>query len=112
MRVELKVDTGDVRLAFDMFAPAKSISPGITVTTPGNGTLVLGEMYGRKAFGAHETITLVLEAGKDLGIALFASWLYDKVKGRAKTLRIDRTEIEIDEGAIRKVISERLERKD
>lgn len=112
MRIELRFDTGDSQLAFDLFAPAQSLKPGITITTPGDGTIVLRETYMRKAFGARETIILLLDAGKDLGIALFASWLYDKLKGRAQKLRINRVEVEIEEGAIRKVITEHVERED
>jgi len=37
--------------------------------------------------------------------------LYDKIKGKASKLTIDRTEVHIDEGEIKKVITEKIEKK-
>ncbi len=109
MQVELQVDTSDKTVASDLFSPAKTIGPGTRTHAPGSAALELREWYFRKGVGFHDTLTIILNATKDLGVALFASWLYDRLKGRAKALRINRTEVQIEEGAIRKVITEQLE---
>src|SRR5690348_827031 len=109
MQLELLIESYGPQLAFELFAPSPSVSSGMTMTTPGNATLVLGEMYGWKSVGAHEVITLVLRAGGDVGVGLLSAWLYDKLKGRAKSLRINRRVVEIEEGLIRRVIEEHVE---
>jgi hypothetical protein len=44
-----------------------------------------------------------------VGVNLLSNWLYDKLRGRADVLRINRTEVEIDRDKIRVVI-EKIER--
>lgn len=112
MKIEFQVDTSDETLADDLFAPAKTIRPGTAAVAPGNAALELREWYFRKSAGLHDTLTFVLNLNKDLGVALFASWLYDKLKGAPKALRINRTQIEIENGVIRKVISEQIQREE
>jgi len=43
-----------------------------------------------------------------LTASLTVKWLYDKLKGRANKVIIERTVVEIDEGQIKKVIIEKL----
>jgi len=109
LRIPISIASSDARLAFELFAPAKSVEEGATAEVPGRFTIVLASWYGTKAFGAHEVLNLVLEVGKDVSIALFTSWLYDRLKGRPVKLRIDRTEILVEEGEIRRVLTERIE---
>ena len=47
-----------------------------------------------------------------IAVGVVANWLYDKLKGRATTLRIDRIEVHLDRGEIEKILVERIERKD
>jgi len=111
MRIELQIDIQDKRLGTELFAPATTVGPGTTAQAPGDAALELREWYFRKGAGFHDTLTIILSATKDLGVALFASWLYDKLKGgRAKALRINRTEVQIDQGAIRKIVTEQVKR--
>ena len=55
------------------------------------------------------TILISVEILKDVAIAIFAAWLYDKIKGRAVTLRIEKTEVKIDKGEIQRVLFEKME---
>ncbi len=109
LRIPISIVSSDARLAFELFAPAKSVGEGAKAEVPGKFTIVLSSWHGTKAVGAQEVLNLVLEVGKDVSIALFASWLYDRLKGRFVKLRIDRTEIVIEEGEIRRVLTERIE---
>ena len=49
-----------------------------------------------------------------IGTGVIAAWLYDKLKGRVhpergdEKLVIERTEVELEEGAIKRVITEKL----
>src|SRR5438309_10794286 len=105
----MSIASSYAQLAFELFAPAKTVGEGATAEVPGKATIALSSWFGAKAFGAQEVLNLVLECGKDVSIGIFASWLYDKLKGRPVKLRIDRTEILIEEGEIRRVLTERIE---
>jgi hypothetical protein len=41
-----------------------------------------------------------------VGLNVLSSWLYDKLKGRADKLRINRTEVEIEPDKIRVVVEQ------
>ena len=112
MQVELEIDTNDSKLAFALFSPAQSLSPGSTTETPGNGSLMVREMSFRKGFGVHETLVLVLTTGRDVVVSVLASWLYDRLKGRARSLRVDGRDVEISDEAVRIAIAEAIDKED
>ena len=58
----------------------------------------------RKAIDFPAIIHAVGHVATDVGISLFSSWLYDKIKGRATKLKINRQEVEITPERIRIVI--------
>lgn len=60
-------------------------------------------------FIEHIVVTLVVTFTATVAAEVFASWLYDKIKGRAQMLRIERTLIEADEDGIKKILLEKLE---
>jgi len=65
-----------------------------------------------KAVGFPEIAYFVLTIGSgfavDLAAGVTANWLYDKLKGKKIKVIIERTEVEIDRGEIKKVIIEKL----
>jgi len=63
----------------------------------------------RKAFSFPQIFHLLLQVADGVGVAIAAAYLYDKLKGRNVKLRIDRLEVEIEEGTIKKVLTERIE---
>jgi hypothetical protein len=72
---------------------------------PGEATLTLKSMFGRRAFGAPETLDLVLGFAGGVASGVVANWLYGKLKGRNVRLRIEEHEVEIEEGEIKRIIS-------
>jgi hypothetical protein len=50
-----------------------------------------------------------LSFGINLAPGLLADWLYEKIKGRATKLLIDRTEVPIDKSEIERVITAKIE---
>jgi hypothetical protein len=49
----------------------------------------------------------------DVAVALLSAWIYDTLKGRKAKVSIGRTELQLDDnGQIKKVIRERLEREE
>ena len=110
----IEIDTHDHLLDFELFEIREktTFSVGDQKSLPGGFTMIFDGVTVRKAIGFPETITLVITfAGtvvSSVAINLLSSWLYDKLKGRAETLRIDRREIHIDKGEITRIIEESI----
>ena len=111
MSIDIEIDTCDTRLAFDILEKSSArrkdkINIGKNIELECQGTFM------RLSEGAPETIKFVLEiSGGITSITMFAAWLYDKIKNKALKLRIDRTEIDINEGEITRIITEKIEKK-
>lgn len=110
MRIE--IDTEDRQLSSDLMGNSETAQNGQTVNIPGGAKLTLGPLVKRYAVGVPETIEAVLTFGSGVASGLVASWLYDKIKGRATRLRIDETEVEINKGEIEHIIVRKIEKKD
>lgn len=103
--IEIQVDTTDKRLVWDLFAPATRLEAGVSIEIPKVGTLTLKQMYFRKAFGAHDTLTFLLHHADEIATGMVGAWLFEKLKGRAQGLRIDRLEVRIDAESIRAILT-------
>ena len=108
-----EIDTHDFFLARDLMETS-SPSPlvGQKRTLPGGATVTFEGIIERRALDFPSTIQLVVSFGKGVLAGVVASWLYNKIKGRASTLRIDRTEVEIEEGEIKRIIKEKIQIED
>ena len=111
MKILIQVSTHDKQIAFDMMGGSNSFSAGTTVDIPGNASLTASGIIGRKAFGLTETLEFVLTFGSGVTSGLVASWLYDKLKGKAASLRIERREVQIDNDEIKNILIEIIEKK-
>jgi hypothetical protein len=110
VRLTLTIE-GDPLLSADLLGRPKRMTAGeTTATTPGGAVVRWHGQRGTRAFDAPAIITLALELTREVAIALLSSWLYDKLKGgRARRLIVDRVEVQITEGEIRRVLLERME---
>lgn len=106
MRVPIEIETHDGRLAFDIAGRGSSLTAGTAVDAPGNVSISYEGSLVRKAFGIPEILHFVVQASVNVDLALFAAWLYDKVKNRpVERLVINRTEVvEISAEGIRKCL--------
>ena len=101
MMVTLEVETYDRRLGLDLTQPSAEMPEGMSVQEL--------ESRAYKAVGVPETITLAVSVPLSVGASLAANWLYDKLRGRADRIRIDRREITLDKGEITKILEEKLD---
>ena len=108
MRIE--IDTHDRRLSFDLLDNPKTVHASETAEVPGGAKLTFHGLLVRKAFGIPETIEAILTFGGGVASGLVASWLYEKIKGRATSLRIDEIEVRIDKGEIERIIRRTIEK--
>lgn len=107
--VHIEIDTTDGDLVFDLMGRPKSVGRGTSVEVPGDARLEVEGILKRKAFGIPETLELALTLGSGVATGVVANWLWAKLNGRASRLRIERTEIELDEGVIRRVLHEKID---
>lgn len=104
--MEIKILTYDGQLVFDLLGKP-SASFGDRFEIGDHVSLIYNGSIKRRAIGLPEIVNFTLVFGSGVAANLIAAWLYDKLKGRkVETVIIERTEVEIDEGQIRKVMEE------
>jgi hypothetical protein len=112
MTIELGVSP---RALFDLF-DSKQVSAGMSREVPGGATIELGEMLMQKRdlpIEATAFVPILVTIGSGVAINLFASWLYDKLKGEDKARRmmtINRKVVEVTTpDAMVKILTEEIQ---
>lgn len=108
--MQLEIDIRDIRVAFDILGTPGRLTPGSQVNAPGGATLTFEGLVERRALDIPSVLQFVVDCSVNVELGLLAAWLYDKVKGRASRVRINRVEVEIDEGEIKRVLLEQIDR--
>ncbi len=103
----LEIDTNDSRLAFDIM-DNNNLSSGEKKELFDDISIEYKDTFIRKAFGIPETITFILSFGSGVGAGLIANWIYDKIKNRATSIRINRKVTIIDKDHIFIMIQEEM----
>lgn len=99
---KITINTTDMSI-FDSLTPREiKNGKGNLGVTNENFNLEYETSIMRLSVSAPQTINLVLEILKDVGIGVFSAWLYDKLKGSDSKLRINGKAIKIDKEEIRK----------
>jgi hypothetical protein len=94
--------------AFRLFGDGTTLKAGATIEIPEGGRLQYCGMIERRAVGAESIVKLILEIGTAVGASVAANYIYDKLKRRNSKITIDRTEIEFEEGEIKKFLQEKI----
>lgn len=106
--MNIEIHTYDRGLVFDLLGKS-SASVHDEIQMSDQIKLRYDGSYIRKAVGFPEIAKFVLTFGSGMAAGVAANWLYDKLKGRKiEKLIIERTEVEIDQGEIKRVIEENL----
>ena len=110
--MEIEIETSDSQLLPDLLeTTSSSIQPGYQKSFPDGGSITLQKDIKRRSLTVPpETITLILSVGGSITANVISTWLYEKLKGRAIRLHIDRKEIQIDNGEIKKIIEESIDK--
>jgi hypothetical protein len=117
MERSLRIDvyTRDTRLMPDIFGnrtdQRAQIAEGVSIRSDGTEEF--------RSIDVPAILHLTLEFGErtaeGVGVGVIAAWLYDKVQGRihpergGEKLVIERTEVELEAGAIKRVLTEKLD---
>jgi len=110
--VKLDVLSDEPLLSSDVMQ-SKTLSSGETKAQgPGDAVLTWeGEDFA-KAAGIPHLIHFALDVGSGIASGLMTAWVWDKFKGKSiRSISIDRTLVEFDEGKIKRVLQERIEKK-
>jgi len=105
--MNVEIETTDQRVIFDIFGK-NSASVGDVIEIPGNAKVAYQGTEFQKVLGASSVIRLAITFATDVASELVANWLYDKIKGKSSKLRIERTEVQIDQGKIARIIEEKM----
>jgi len=108
MFIKIEIHTYDRRLAFDLFETS-STNEHTEIQISSEAKLKYHGLYVRKAAGFPEILYSILEYSSGVATGIIANWLYNKLKGKKiEKLMIEKTEVEIEEGEIKRVIEEKL----
>jgi hypothetical protein len=99
--MKIEIETADYRLASD-FDSQTEIPGGAVIASK-------SEMIRRMEVDSH-LIELVITFSSGVSTSLIATWIYDKLKGRASRVRINRKEVKFDKGQIEKILIEEIEK--
>lgn len=110
MNLDIRIETHDTLLVYDLLG--KGTANKGDVIPIGNGASIKyrGTLI-RLQEGIPEVIGFILIIATDVGVGIVSAWLYDKLKNKKVTLRIDRTIVEIDKGEIERIIHEKITQK-
>ena len=112
MQLEIEIKTQDKALMRDIMGMKKGGEVAEEIDIPGNARL-RRRVRVRKMAGAEMTLTAIgflLEFGRDVAAIVVGAWLYEKIRGgRASAIIIEKTEVEFNEGDIKRVLIERIE---
>lgn len=111
-KLVIEIETHDRALDWALMGNPSSLSVGDQVAVPGGGALVWQGGMIRKAVGIPQVFEFLLTFGAGVSSSMIGTYLYERLKGRATTLRIDRREVMIEEGEITRVIEEHIEKKE
>ena len=99
--MKIEIVTTDDSLASDMMGGDDTIS------IPGGATLSYRGTTIHESLNFPETLTFILEnVVGPIASGIVGNWIYEKIKGRAKTARIERKEVRVVREEIIRVIEE------
>jgi hypothetical protein len=109
--IELSIEAPDLRAVSALVSEDGSLAFGRWIPGPHGVQVLLRPLRLERGAGSEgHIVDLVLSIPLGVTASLIAAWLYDRLNGRAERLRIDRTEVTIEEGEIRRVVHEHIER--
>ena len=107
--MEIQIHTFDEHLLESLFGQAE-IGEGQSIEIAEGIAMTYERSVIRRGFGSPEVITLALSFPVGVSASFIAAWIYDKLKGtKVERIFVDRTEVQFDEGSIKKVIEEKIE---
>ena len=95
--IEIKIETSNVMLINTIKQDAPD---GVSIQTP--------PIIERRDLGTMPAVVIIVTFVANVSAGLVAAWLYDRIKDKSTKITINRKEVIIDKGEIRKVIEENI----
>ena len=109
----IEIDTNNNQLAYELMnkkiVDGVSLSKGEKIEFDGVSVTYNGRII-RKAVDVPTTIQLVVTFASGVAASYVATWLYNRVHGKAERITIDHTEVEIDKGEIQRIIETHIKK--
>lgn len=104
MTIPLRVDTDDLRVAYDLLSGDTSLAPGTEVGVPGGARLRFTRRIreGRAPDGGR--LEFQLTDATEASAAPLAGWLYERLQSRVPTVRLGRVAVPVNREALRRAL--------
>jgi hypothetical protein len=101
--IPIEIETQDKFLTNEMFNTDQT-RQGMQTELPSGAVLRYDKTFIRKALGVPEIIYLTLQFGEEVAAGLVAAWLYDKLKDKTNSLKINNQQVPVEKKAIHQVL--------
>jgi hypothetical protein len=98
----IEIEASGIGILFDLL---HDVEAGASNRVPGGATIALPELPSVRTADATTRLSLSLQCGLGVDAGVTGSWLYEKLKGRARKLWINKAEVRIDRAAITQSIT-------
>ena len=112
MKYEIEITGLSPLDVFEIFGDGKSLNSNTMLRLSEGIELHYRGMVENRAFGADGIVELLLEISTGIGIGLAATYIYNKLKRNNGRIKIERQEVEFEEGQIKKVLIEKFQKED
>lgn len=108
MHLNLDIETPDLWLAFDLMGEGRSLGTGTISPIPGRARLLLAEIRGSPGDESPAVLRFILWFQMGARASMIGNWLYEAVKGRDASVRIDGVTVPVRRGVLERVLAGRI----
>jgi hypothetical protein len=105
--IKVEIEADDRTLDSDLMGTS-SVSVGQSFSMQGGAIVTYRGRTAETDLAVPQKIELTISFGPGVAYGLTAEWLFDRLKGRARTLTVNRSETQIEKDEIRRVFEETL----
>lgn len=105
MDIPLRLDTADLRIAFDLLSGDTSLAPGAEVGVPGGARLRFTRRVAEGPTPGGGRLEFELTDTTRASAEPLAGWLYERLRSRVPTVRLGRTAVPVEPEALRRALA-------
>ncbi len=105
MEIPLRLDTADLRIAFDLLSGDTSLAPGTEVGVPGGARLRFTRRIAEGRTPETGRLEFELKDTTRASAEPLAGWLYERLRSRVPTIRLGGMAVPVDREALRRALS-------
>lgn len=105
MGIPLRLDTGDLRVAYDLLSGDTSLAPGTEVGVPGGARLRFTRRVAEGRTPEGGRLEFELTDATRANAEPLAGWLYEHLQSRVPTVRLGGLAVPVDREALQQALS-------